>query len=176
MLGFGWCHLRTSREALRNATPEEVRELEAAIDKSDRDLFVAFRLWMSQQHDPFLVWSLLENHNNHHGLLTYSLSRNHRSSLVWEMLQWIVVNAPGSYGLFYCFDDEDTMDRNTYNRSPPMDYDNVFRVHRIKSGRLEELSDPFFGLVDGDIGPIHPYDRSTHRTTHCEGHPKSNGG
>lgn len=168
MLGFGWCHLQTSRESLRNATPEDVDGLDAVINRADQELFAAFRKWMSQQDDPFLVWTLLDQHNNHSGLLTYSLSRNHRSSLVWDMLNWIVENAPGSYGLFYCHDDEDTMERSAYGRFPPMDYDNVFRVHRIKNGRLEELADPFFGLVDGDIGPIHPYERATHQTTNCE--------
>jgi hypothetical protein len=84
------------------------------------------------------------------------------------MLDWIVTNAPGSYGLFYCHDDEDTMVRNAYGRVPLMDYDNVFRVHRIKNGRIDELADPFFGLIDGDVGPIHPYERASQYTMNCE--------
>ena len=160
MLGFGWCHLQTSRERLRNASLDDVNGIDDEIDRADVAMFAAFREWMGRQDDPFLVWTLLEQHNNHYGLLTYSLSRNHRSSLVWDMLNWIVKNAPGSYGLFYCHDDEDTMDRNAYDRQPPMDYDNVFRVHRIKNGKLEELADPFFGLVEGDLEPIHPYNRA----------------
>lgn len=168
MIGFGWCHLQTSRERLRNATLEEVHALDAEIDQADFAMFAAFRDWMGQQDDPFLVWTLLERHNHHHGLLTYSLSRNHRSSLVWDMLEWIVTNASGSYGLFYCYDEEDTMDRNAYGRVPLMDYDNVFRVHRIKNGRIDELADPFFGLIDGDVGPIHPYERGSKYTTNCE--------
>lgn len=168
MLGFGWCHLQTSRELLRNATLEEVNAIDTQIDRADCEMFAAFRVWMGQQNDPFLVWTLLEQHNNHCGLLTYTLSRNHRSSMVWDMLEWIVANATGSYGLFYCYDDEDTMIRNAYGRIPAMDYDNVFRVHRIKNGRLEELADPFFGLVEGDIGPIHPYERADHHAADCE--------
>ncbi|MCW1923495.1 immunity 7 family protein [Luteolibacter arcticus] len=159
MLGFGWCHLQTSRERLRDASLNDVTLIEDEIDRADAAMFAAFREWMAVQGDPFIVWTLLEAQNNHHGLLTYSLSRNHRSSAVWAMLDWIVANAPGSYGLFHCHDDEDTMDRNAYGRNPPMDYNNVFRVHRIKNGKLEELADPFFGLVEGDLGPVHPYNR-----------------
>jgi len=160
MLGFGWCHLKTSRECLRDASLDQVDDIEDEIDRTDAAMFAAFREWMETQGDSLLVWTLLEAHNNDNGLLTYSLSRNHRSSVVWDMLNWIVENAPGSYGLFYCHDDEDTMDRNAYGRNPPMDYDNVFRVHRIKNGKLEELADPFFGLVEGDLEPVHPYNRA----------------
>jgi hypothetical protein len=160
LLGFGWCHLQTSRECLRDASPDDVDRIDEELDRADATMFAAFREWMREQDDPFLVWTLLEQHNNDHGLLTYNLSGNHRSSAVWSMLDWIVTNAPGSYGLFYCHDDEDTVNRNTYDRNPPMDYDNVFRVHRIKNGKLEELADPFFGLIEGDLGPVHPYNRA----------------
>jgi hypothetical protein len=160
MLGFGWCHLQTSQEPLRNASVHDACKIEDAIRQADLAMFGAFREWMKAQDDSFLVWSLLEAHNNHHGLLTYSLSRNHRTSVVWSMLDWIVENAPGSYGLFYCHDDEDVMDRNAYDRNPPMDYDNVYRVHRIENGKLEELADPFFGLIEGDLKPVHPYHRA----------------
>ena len=168
MLGFGWCHLQTSREKLRNARLDEVDRIEAEIDRADLEMFTAFREWIGRQNDPFLVWTLLEQHNNHCGLLTYSLSRNHRTSAVWDMLEWIAVNAPGSYGLFYCHDDEDTMSRDAYGRSPAMDYDNVFRVHRIKNGRLEELADPFFGLIEGDLAPVHPYNRASQHAPNRE--------
>jgi hypothetical protein len=160
LLGFGWCHLQTSRESLRNASLDDVDEIDAAIDRADAAMFADFREWMSEQGESWLVWTLLDQHNNHHGLLTYSLSRNHRSSAVWNMLDWIVTNAPGSYGLFYCHDDEDVKGRNAYNRNPPMDYDNVYRVHRIKNGKLEELADPFFGLIEGGVQPVDPNNRA----------------
>lgn len=75
---------------------------------------------------------------------------------------WIIEHGAGSYGLFYCHDDEDTVDRGAYNRIPPMDYNIVFRVHRILNGTITELADPFFGLIDGGIDPVHPYDRADH--------------
>lgn len=162
MLGFGWCHLRSNRAILANATLGNIGQIESEIDEADKRLWENFRVWMLGNVDPFTQWTLSENLNNHHGLLTYCLSRNHRSSSVWEMLQWIAKNGSGSYGLFYCHDDEDTMDRNSFNRQPPMDYDNVFRVYRLLNGNITELDDPFFGLIDGGINPIHPYDRAEH--------------
>ena len=109
-----------------------------------------------------LQWQFFEHLNNDHGLLTFCVSRNHRSSNVWAMLDWIVKNGPGSYGLFYCHDDEDSMDRFAFGRQPPMDYDNVYQVHRLLNGRITELNDPFFGLIEGSIDPVHPYNRATH--------------
>ncbi len=162
MLGFGWCHLRSDRAPLADATLDSVERVDSEIDEADKLLWESFRIWMQNNADPFMQWQLHENLNNHHGLLTYCLSRNHRSSNVWEMLEWIAKNGPGSYGLFYCHDDEDTMDRNAYNRSPLMDYNNVFRVHRLLNGNIDELDDPFFGLIDGGIDPVHPYDRADH--------------
>ena len=56
----------------------------------------------------------------------------------------------GSYGIFYVNDDEDTS--REY-------FGNVFRVHRLMSGNVEELADPFFGPIIPNLEPMHPYDR-----------------
>ncbi|MCA9093990.1 MAG: hypothetical protein KDA68_10915 [Planctomycetaceae bacterium] len=160
MLGFGWCHLRSSRQSLEDASLDDLESIDLAIDQADRNLWVNFREWMEVHTEIFLQWQLHESLNNHHGLLTYCVSRNHRSSNVWRMLEWIASNGPGSYGLFYCHDDEDTMDRGAYNREVPMDYDNVYRVHRILNGKIIELSDPYFGNIEGNIDPIHPFNRT----------------
>ncbi|QDV50874.1 Imm7 family immunity protein [Gimesia fumaroli] len=159
LLGFGWCHLRSNRSPLSTATLATAVSIDAEIDKADEELWQNFREWMEQSAGSFLKWQLYEGLNNEHGLLTYCVSRNHRSSVVWDMLEWISKNGPGSYGLFYCHDDEDVMERTGYNRNPPMDYDNVFRVHRLLNGELTELDDPFFGMIEGNICPVHPYNR-----------------
>lgn len=161
MLGFGWCHLRSSRKAYGDATWEAIDAIDAACDKADQLLRQEFRKWMAANSESYIQWQLFDHLNNHHGLLTYCVSRNHRTSAVWSMLEWIAQNGRGSYGLFYCHDDEDTMDRGAYGRQPPMDYDNVFRVHRLMNGELVELSDPFFGALEGGIDPIHPQNRPT---------------
>lgn len=160
MLGFGWCHLRSSRESLRDAAIDQVTEIETAIDKADEQLWADFRVWMDENKEPYVQWQFIEELNNHRGLLTFCVSRNHRTSNVWAMLNWIVANGPGSYGLFYCHDDEDSMDRFAYFRRPPMDYSNLYQVHRLLNGRITELTDPFFGAIEGNIDPVHPYNRA----------------
>lgn len=158
LLGFGWCQLRSSREPYRNATLDEVDAVDAAVKRADAELFDKFECWLKQNDDPWLQIQFSRELNNHTGLVTFAVSRNHRTSAVWTMLDWIRDNGPGSYGLFYCHDDEDGP--GSYEgRQPPMDYDNVFRVHRLLAGRLDELDDPFFGPVRGDVDPVHPYDR-----------------
>lgn len=160
MLGFGWCHLRSSRAALQDASLEDIGAIDSAVDRADKILWSSFRLWMATHEETYIQWQFHEHLNNHHGLLTYSVSRNHRTSEVWAMLDWIAKNGTGSYGLFYCHDDEDTMDGERCGRNPPMDYNNVFRVHRLLNGKLVELDDPYFGLIEGNIDPIHPFNRS----------------
>jgi hypothetical protein len=160
MLGFGWCHLRSSREGYRVANLSDIDSLDAAIDLTDEKLWSDFRRWIQANGEPYLQWQLFEQLNNDRGLLTFVVSRNHRASCVWDMLNWIAQNGPGSYGLFYCHDDEDVINRTAYNRNNPRDYDNVFRVHRIQHGTVTELTDPFFGAIEGGIDPIHPYHRT----------------
>ncbi len=157
MLGFGWCHLRSSRLPLVEATFANVESIDTEIDRADEELWQNFREWMKLSAGLFLQWQLFEALNNHQGLLTYCVSRNHRTSAVWEMLEWIATNGPGSYGLFYCHDDEDFMDLTGHDRKIPMDYDNVFRVHRLLNGELTETDDPFLGMIEGGIDPMHPY-------------------
>ena len=164
LLGFGWCHLRSSRVAIRDAKLSDIDQVDAEIDAADQKLWNEFRTWMEVSAESFIQWQLCESLNNEKGLLTWCVSRNHRSSAVWEMLDWVVTHGPGSYGLFYCHDDEDTRESSFIGRHPSMDYDNVFRVHRLLHGELTELDDPFFGLVQGNIDPVHPYDRDDHDT------------
>jgi hypothetical protein len=161
MLGFGWCHIRSSREAYRTASLADVDKIDDLVDRADELLWADFRKWIEANTETWLVWQFHEHLNNHHGLLTYCVSRNHRSSRVWEMLQWIAEHGHGSYGLFYCHDDEDTMERNAYGRNPPMDYSNVYQVHRLMNGQITELNDPFFGMIQGNIDPVDPMNRSS---------------
>ena len=41
-------------------------------------------------------------------------------------------------------------------RKNGIDHSNVFRVHRILNGRVEELPDPFFGDIIPNIEPDWP--------------------
>lgn len=150
ILGFGWCHLQASRKSISTAAREGVDDIDAQSDAADNSMFASFRKWMAAQDDTFLQWTFSEDIGNHRGLLNYCVSRNHRPCSVWAMLEWIRVNAERSYGLFYCYDDEDSVVGRSPDRAIGVNYDNVFRVHRLKAGVLDEIPDPFFGKSNGD--------------------------
>lgn len=151
-LGFGWCVLRTSREAYRHAQFESVDELDNSIDAADRQLWTAFREWMGTNHEPFLKWQFFEELNNHRGLLQFCVSRNHRQTVAWRMLDWIAANGTGSFGLFYAHDDERVKEETRIN-SDICDSANVFRVHRIANGVVTELADPFLSPLVPFLNP-----------------------
>ena len=156
----GWCILRSSHSAYATTAAADARDMDAAIDAADVVLWASFREWMAANSSPWLLWTLYEHHNNHNGLLQVYLSRNHRGSPFWDMLGWIAEHGPGSYGLFHVHDDEDTAGP-PYGRAIPEDYNNVFRVHRVMNGRVDELADPFFGPIIPSLEPVHPYDRDS---------------
>jgi hypothetical protein len=156
--GYGWCVLRASRDAYSIATIDDVRSIDAQVDAADKLFWSEFRTWMAARETPWLLWHFYEYHNNASGTLLFFISRNHRASPVWDMLQWIAANGHGSYGIFYAHDDEDVIDSSTRGREIVEDYDNVFRVHRILNGSVTELADPFFGSIIPNIDPPHPYD------------------
>ena len=141
LTGFGWCHLRSLKPAATAAL-----EQDQVVAAADEALWRSFRDWMAETTSPFLDWRLVDHLNNASGLLTFTVSRNHRSSHVWTMLDWIVENGPASYGLFYVHDDEDSKGNHSYDRGNA-DRSNVFRVHRLMNGQIVELPDPFFGQI-----------------------------
>ena len=148
ILGIGWCVLRVSRSTYAQTPVHEVNIVDRVLAEEDARLWALFRQWMAANSSPLLLWTLHEQHNNHEGMLQVFLSRNHRGSPFWNMLQWIAENGPGSYGLFYVSDDEESEASG-----------NVFRVHRVMNGLVEELPDPFFGSIVPNLQPEHPYDR-----------------
>lgn len=75
---------------------------------------------------------------------------NHRAEYVIDLYRWIGANAPGSYGLLFVRDDEDT--------KRGADFSNCFRVWRLQRGELTELNDPFLSPAIPVIED--PYDAS----------------
>jgi hypothetical protein len=73
--------------------------------------------------------------------------RNHLYRPVFDLFEWIAENGPGSYGLLYVWDDEDTH---------VADYSEVFRVWRLARGELQEMDDPFLSPTIPTIED--PYD------------------
>lgn len=148
ILGIGWCVLRTSRSAYANTRSTDASAMDMLVNEADVKLWASFRRWMAANHSPWLLWTLHEQHNNHKGMLQVYLSRNHRASPFWPMLERIAQNGEGGYGLFYVNNDE-----------VPESSAGVFRVHRIMNGRVDEMPDPFFGPIVPNLEPMHPYDR-----------------
>ena len=107
---------------------------------------------MTSHSECYIKWELHEHLNNHHGILMFCVSRNHRESNVWDMLQWIANHGAGSYGLFYVHDDEDQIGNTRYDRGAN-DFSNAFRVHRIANGCVTELPDPFISPIVPTLNP-----------------------
>ena len=153
LVGYGWCVLRSSREPYRTADIDSVDSIDDVVNEADQQLWVAFRQWMAAHDKCDIEWNLHEHLNNHRGILMFCVSRNHRSSFLWDMIQWIVVHGTGSYGLIYVHDDEDQIGNRRYGRGTE-DFSNAFRVHRIANGCVTEMSDPFLSPIVPTINPI----------------------
>ena len=156
--GYGWCILRSTREPYRGADPVDVEAIDTEVDTADRGLWAAFQDWLTANPSPWVQCHFHEQLNNQTGILLFCVSRNHRASPVWDMIEWIATNGTGSYGLFYVHDDEDIVDHSRSGRGIESDLDNVFRVHRIANGVVTEMDDPFFGPITPNLDPPHPYD------------------
>ncbi|MBX3451079.1 MAG: hypothetical protein KF777_16055 [Planctomycetaceae bacterium] len=152
LVGYGWCVLRVSREPYRVAHIDLIDELDDTIVAADHNLWAQFRQWMASNDECYIKWELHEQLNNQSGVLMFCVSRNHRASSVWDMLQWIAENGKGSYGLFFVHDDEDQMGNMNYGRGTE-DFSNVFRVHRIANGLVTELPDPFLSPIVPTLNP-----------------------
>lgn len=148
--GYGWCVLRARQSPDQRFVEPGLGtwDDDEEADRANHAFWADFRAWMAGIGDPSIAWSFSEHNNNDEGVLTFSVSRNHRSSDVWEMLSWIAANGPGSCGLFYVHDDEDVV-REARGGRAVGDHSNRFRVHRMLHGVVSELADPFFG----DISP-----------------------
>jgi hypothetical protein len=152
MVGYGWCVLRSSREDYRGANINDVDEIDDLVDAADTELWSRFRKWMASNDESYIKWALHEQLNNRRGILMFCVSRNHRASSVWDMVQWIAEQGTGSYGLFYVHDDEDQIGNINYDRGTE-DFSNVFRVHRIANGVVTEMSDPFLSPIVPTLNP-----------------------
>jgi Immunity protein 7 len=146
--GYGWCVLATPRTSVAAAVELE----DQRADVADAELRTKLRMWMAAHSSPWLKWELHDHLNNDSGVLVYALSRNHRSSEVWAMLDWIATNGTASYGLLYIHDDEDSRSRSL-DQQVSADYSNVYRVHRLMHGVITEFDDPFFGDIIPNLRP-----------------------
>ena len=107
LLAHGWAVLQSSREKYKGVSQEELFALDEQVDRADELLWKSYKEWMRENESPYLKWQFQERLNNHHGLLQFSVSRNHRSSILWDMLNWLAANSESTYGIIYVHDDED---------------------------------------------------------------------
>ena len=152
LVAHGWAVLQSSREKYASPNPEELFVLDEESEKEDEKLWSDFRSWMDKNADSFMNWQLTERLNNHHGLLQFSVSRNHRSSSIWEMLKWLAEKSEGTYGIVFVHDDEDLLGNTNYSRGE-RDCSNEYRVWRILKGELLEFDDPFLSPIVPRILP-----------------------
>jgi len=80
-------------------------------------------------NDPMKL-SMTKTYNGQDSFLISGL-HNHKSKYVIEIYNWIAVYLPGSYGLLYIQDDEDT---ESYN---------IFTVLKLARGKVQKVNDPF---------------------------------
>ena len=146
LLAHGWAVIQSSREKYKRSDPDDWFVLDEESQKEDEELWKRFRLWMSENDDSFVVWQLTEQLNNHHGLLQYSISRNHRSSVLWGMLEWLANSSVSTYGIVYVHDDEDQENNKNYGRGTE-DHSNNYRVWRVLQGEVVELEDSFLSPI-----------------------------
>lgn len=130
-----------------------VDRIDASVALQDEQLANQLLAWLgdpSNRRD--FIWSLKPIQWSDAKVLLYTASRNHRTSRLWDFHDWIVANAPGSYGLTYVHDDEDD---GTYrpDRRSGVDRTGVFRVFRIANGKIDECDDPFLSPIIPTINP-----------------------
>lgn len=109
-------------------------------------------------------WSAVEEHVRnldselvrtvrHNGCdsLVITGQHNHRSEYVVDLFRWLAEHAPGSYGLLYVRDDEDTYRIGNHS--------NEFRVWKLCRGTLSELADPFLSPCIPTIEDVYDHTR-----------------
>ena len=154
LLAHGWAVLQSSREKYKGVNQDELFALDEQVDRADELLWKNYKEWMRENESPYLKWQFQERLNNHHGLLQFSVSRNHRSSIVWDMLNWLAANSESTYGIIYVHDDEDEEGNINFGRGGE-DHSNSYRVWRILKGKIEEFEDRLLSPIVPNILPNH---------------------
>ena len=152
LLAHGWAVIQSSREKYHHLGSNDWETLDEESGKQDHELWGRFREWMKEHDDSFIVWELTEHLNNHHGLLHFSISRNHRSSVLWDLLKWLASSSVSTYGIVYVHDDEDQKSNKNYGRGL-VDHSNNYRIWRVLKGEVEELEDSYLSPIVPRILP-----------------------
>jgi hypothetical protein len=161
LFAVGWAIVRSSHQPYATLVAEADPDSEGfwnrldviddEVQLADEQLFQRLESFLAAFSSPDLDWRFRPHMNNHSGVLTFSSSRNHRGvqPTAIEVLTWLALNGPGSYGLVYLHDTEDIGDRSC----GAADLRNEFRVWRLLGGKVESLSDPFLSPIIPRVNP-----------------------
>ncbi len=152
LFAHGWAIIQSSREIYTNAKPGDLDEIDEKLAINDKKLHNDFKVWISENKDQYLVYSFHEYLNHCNGFLQFTIARNHRSSCIWDLINWLASSSSGTYGITYVHDDEDIIGLNQYGRGKN-DYSNEFRVWRVLKGEVMELEDKFLSPIVPTILP-----------------------
>lgn len=135
---YGWIIVRSSREKYEGISSDEINTLDDETDNQDKIVWDTFEVFLNKfsKDYPLLKTNFTRHFNNVSGHLSILSSRNHSAPELYELIEWIVTNAKGSYGILYLNNDES-------------DLSNEFRIIRINKSLCTEHSDPF-------LSPIYP--------------------
>ena len=130
--------------------PDSACDADDFCDAQDEVLWSALerQLEIVAATDPFVQCRWERQLNNARGVLQVLASRNHRSSGIWSLLEWLAESSAGNYGLLHVHDDEDGRDRHskTAEHGEP-DFDNAFRVWRLARGVISEHADTLLSPI-----------------------------
>ncbi len=145
LLAVGWFVVRAARPGYRDASFEDLDSLDECYDAQDEQLWDALEAWLNARADGLLQWNFQRRFNNHRGLLQLIVSRNHRASTVWDLLEWLS-RSEGTYGLLHVHDDEDVRGADIEGFGAIANA-NAFKVWCLKRGVLTEHVEPLLSPI-----------------------------
>jgi immunity protein 7 of polymorphic toxin system len=156
LFAVGWVVARSSRQPFvrleklaenENAQLKAIDVADDEVDAADESPFDELEKHLQGYAIPDLDWHFRRHMNNARGVLLFSSSRNHRGvePTPLRLLYWLAERGPGSFGLVYVHDDEDT--KRGHDRS------NAVRAWRLLSAQVSELDDPFFSPIMPTLDP-----------------------
>ncbi len=140
-VAMGWLKIQSSYSQYVGVDPssEQADLLDESYSRADQALQETFECWLKENADLWFQWKNVSI-NNHDGYYQTFTSRNHSSSVFWDMMDFVAMQSKGSHGLFYTHDCEAVFHSGGQDYNHTMEY----RVWRIFEGKVTEHADPFF--------------------------------
>jgi hypothetical protein len=150
---FGWAVVQVSRLAF--PVPPEVEndelweQLAAQCKIDDKALWSDLRQWLAANTESGFTWQLVEESTGCHSGMFQFMSGPSRASKsgVHDLMEWIAVNGPGSYGLVHVLDGDDVKP----NDSSETERAHGFRVWRMLDGSVQEIEETAFNPLESKM-------------------------